>query len=65
MNVENERVMVTVLRQGATKKSIHSILEQLAKGITPKGVDVYKYCGKIKLNKDALTIQKDLRNEWE
>ncbi|MDY7394245.1 hypothetical protein UMM65_03260 [Aureibaculum sp. 2210JD6-5] len=57
--------MVTVLKQGATKQSIRKILEKLAKEIRPKGVDVYKYCGKIKLDKDALTIQRGLRNEWE
>jgi len=57
--------MVTVLRQGATKKSIRSILKKLAKEIKPIGVDVYKYCGKISLKKDALKIQTELRNEWE
>ncbi len=57
--------MVTVLRQGATKKSIRSILEKLTKEIKPIGVDVYKYCGKIRLKKDALKIQRELRNEWE
>ncbi|WP_165605769.1 hypothetical protein [Flavivirga aquatica] len=57
--------MVTTLRQGATKKSIRSILENLAKELKPKGVDVYKYVGKISLKKDALNIQRELRNEWE
>ncbi len=57
--------MVMVLRQGATKKSIRKILENLAKELKPKGVDVYKYVGKISLKKDALNIQRELRNEWE
>ena len=57
--------MVMVLRQGATKKSIRIILENLAKELKPKGVDVYKYVGKISLKKDALNIQRELRNEWE
>ncbi len=57
--------MVMVLRSGATKKSIRIILENLAKELKPKGVDVYKYVGKISLKKDALDIQKELRNEWE
>ncbi len=65
MNVKNNRIMVTVLRQGATKKSIQNILKQLMKEVKPKGVDVYEYCGAIKLKKDALSIQRDLRNEWE
>jgi len=57
--------MVLVLKQGATKKRIRTILDNLAREIKPKGVDVYKYCGKINLKKDALNIQKDLRNEWK
>ena len=57
--------MVTVLRQGATKKSIRTILENVAKDLTQKGVDVYKYVGKISLKKDALNIQRELRNEWK
>lgn len=56
--------MVMTIKQGATKKSIRSILENLAKDLKPKGVDVYKYVGKISLKKDALSIQKELRNEW-
>ncbi len=31
----------------------------------PKGVDTLKYCGKIKLNEDALDIQNKIRNEWQ
>ena len=57
--------MVMVLRQGATKKSIRTILENLSKELKLKGVDVYKYVGKISLKKDALNIQRELRNEWE
>jgi len=57
--------MVTTLKQGATKKNIKTILEKLKKELKPKGVDVYKYLGKISLQKDALDIQKELRNEWQ
>jgi hypothetical protein len=57
--------MIMTLRQGATKKSIKSILENLAKELKPKGIDVYKYVGKINLKKDALNMQRELRNEWE
>jgi len=57
--------MVTTLKRGATKKNIQSILENLAKKLKPKGVDVYQYVGKISLQKDALVFQKALRNEWE
>lgn len=57
--------MVMTIKQGATKKSIRSIFENLAKELKPKGVDVHKYVGKISLKKDALNIQRELRNEWE
>ncbi len=63
--LNKNQIMVTVLRQGATKKSIRSVLEKLVKEIKPIGVDVYKYCGKISLKNDALKIQRELRNEWE
>ena len=33
----------------------------MLKDLKPKGVDVYKYVGKIKLKKDALKIQRELR----
>ena len=28
-------------------------------------INAFEYCGKIKLNKDALQIQKEMRDEWE
>lgn len=46
-------IRVTTLKQGATKKNIQSILENLAKKLKPKGVDVYQYVGKISLQKEA------------
>ena len=36
--------------------------------ITKKGekqIDAYKYCGTITIDKDALQIQKEMRDEWE
>jgi hypothetical protein len=54
--------MVLILKKGASKKEIESI-EKLLKN--KEGIDVMKYCGKIKLKEDALLIQKTLRNEWQ
>ena len=40
------------------------ITEQaVKKGI--KKIDALKYCGTITINKDALQIQKEMRDEWE
>ena len=54
--------MVLVLKKGASKREMVSIEKKLK---SKSGVDVMKYCGKIKLKEDALTIQKNLRDEWQ
>lgn len=57
--------MVTTLKSGATKKSMITLLNDLARELKPQGVDVRRFVGKIRLKKDALNIQKDIRDEWE
>lgn len=54
--------MSTILKKKSSKKNISRKFNQ---AINSKGVDTTKYCGVIKLSYDALTIQKELRNEWE
>ncbi len=56
--------MVAILKQGASKRNVREILKTLWQTKSP-GIDAYKYCGSISLKKDALAIQKELRNEWE
>jgi hypothetical protein len=53
--------MVVVLKKGRSKE-ILMFLKRKAK--SKKGVNTKKYCGTIRLKRDALLIQKDLRNEW-
>jgi len=57
--------MVTILKKGTKKDRIKKLLEKLLLEKKSKGIDAYYYLGKIKLNKDAMSIQKELRNEWE
>jgi hypothetical protein len=58
--------MVTKIKKGATKAEINAAFEQLASMPgKKKGFDAYKFCGTVKFNKDALEIQKQLRDEWE
>jgi len=57
-------VMVTLLKHGATKKNIKKVLDGMSREREMIGVDTYKYCGKISLTRDALVIQKELRDEW-
>ena len=54
--------MVTVIKKKLNKQDIS---KKFNKAITQKGVDTHKYCGVIKLTKDPLIIQKELRDEWE
>ena len=53
--------MVFILKKGTTKESIEILLRKVG---SKKGVNTHKYCGILKLKKDALLIQKELRDEW-
>jgi hypothetical protein len=53
--------MVTIIKKGLPKKALK---DRIKKMIVKKGLDAYKYCGIISLKKDALLIQKELRDEW-
>jgi hypothetical protein len=57
--------MVTILKQGSTKKNIQLLLKKLDERPNVRGLDAYKYCGRIDLIEDALVIQKRMRDEWE
>lgn len=57
--------MVLVLKKGASKEEIEAIEKKLYCKKVPTGFDAKKYNGILKLNKDPLTIQKKLRDEWE
>lgn len=56
--------MVIVLKKGATKSHIEKILIKIRQQ-TGAGFDARKFCGVLTIKKDALAIQKQLRNEWE
>ena len=54
--------MATVIKKKTQKRDIS---KRFNKEISSKGVDTHKYCGVIRLTRDPLAIQKELRNEWE
>jgi hypothetical protein len=54
--------MVTIIKRGAHKLNIQKALDSVT---LRRGIDASKYCGKIKLEKEPLTIQKNLRDEWK
>ena len=53
--------MVLVLKKGASKQEMQNLNKKLHK---TTGVNTKKYCGVIKLKKDPLAIQKQMRDEW-
>jgi len=53
--------MVLVLK---SNKDIKKVKEALADRQIKKGFDAKKFCGAIKVDEDALVIQKRLRDEW-
>lgn len=56
--------MVIIIKKGATKDEIRSLLEA-QKSEPRKGVEIKKYCGIIQLREDPLNLQKKWRDEWE
>lgn len=56
--------MVTILKSGASKRAIQSVLKKLRERSPKKGLDAYKYCGTVKFKEDGLTLQKRWRDEW-
>lgn len=54
--------MVLVLKDS---KDIKKVKEELANRQTKKKFDAKKFCGVLKVDEDALVIQKRLRDEWE
>jgi hypothetical protein len=57
--------MTIIINKNTSKKEFLKLLLSLKKSKKDKGIDLSKHCGVIKLSKDALKIQKELRNEWK
>ena len=55
--------MVTIIKKGYSLSKIRKALKNTEKN--KKLFDASKYCGVIKINEDALKIQKKLRDEWQ
>lgn len=56
--------MVTTIKSGSSKEEIKKALKQLREK-SKKGFEASKFSGSLKLEEDALLIQKRLRDEWE
>lgn len=57
--------MTIILKEKVNKKDFQEIIKSLVSKNKPKGVNTMKHCGVIKLEKEALLIQKEMRSEWE
>jgi len=61
--------MVVTINSNSTPEEIRKALVKLSGkrvGKTAaKKFNAHKYCGVIKLNESPLTIQREMRNEWE
>ncbi|WP_395043975.1 hypothetical protein [Flavobacterium sp.] len=56
--------MTIIINKNTSKKEFEKKLNSIQKTKKSKGIDLTKHIGVIKLNKDALEIQKELRSEW-
>jgi hypothetical protein len=56
--------MVLTLNKNSTKKQI-ALIEKKLRSNNKSGFNAKKYCGVINFKEDGLSIQKQLRDEWE
>ena len=57
--------MTVIIKKNIDKKEFEKILISFKDNKRRKGVNTSKHCGSIKLNKDSLIIQKEMRDEWK
>jgi hypothetical protein len=55
--------MVTIIRKKMPQERLRAVVKR-TKVVPQKGFDARKHLGKWKLEEDALTTQKRLRDEW-
>ncbi len=56
--------MEVVIKSGMDKSEIEKMLKKLQDSPKKKTFNPFKYLGKINWKKDALVIQKKMRDEW-
>lgn len=57
--------MTIIINKNTTKKEFVKLLASIKRSKKTSGIDLSKHCGVLKLKKDALQIQKEMRDEWE
>ncbi|MBK9758673.1 MAG: hypothetical protein IPO90_01560 [Flavobacteriales bacterium] len=56
--------MTTIVKRSTTRKQLATLLKGRKRKRKSKGVDVKSFAGKLKLEGDPLTIQKQMRDGW-
>lgn len=60
----NQRIAMTIiLKSGASKERISEIVK-LLNSPKKKALNTKKYAGKTQIKADPLTVQKEMRDEW-
>lgn len=57
--------MIIIIKKSTSVKEVNKMLNNLKPLKTDALFQASKFCGKIKFDENALTIQKRLRNEWK
>lgn len=57
--------MTIIINKNTTKKEFVKLLASIKRSKMTKGIDLSKHSGVLKLKKDALQIQKEMRDDWE
>jgi hypothetical protein len=57
--------MTIIIDKNTTKKEFVKLLASISKTKKTIGVDLSKHCGVLKLKKDPLQIQKEMRDDWK
>ncbi len=57
--------MTIVIDKNTTKKEFVKLLASIQSSKKTNGIDLYKHFGVLKLKKDPLQIQKEMRDDWE
>jgi len=55
--------MVTIIKKGTSKKEIPDRIDAVISRLPEK--DIMKYAGKLKITRDPLEYQMEMRNEWK
>ena len=57
--------MTYIINKNTTKKEFVKLLATIKRSKKSTGIDLSKHCGVLKLKKDPLQIQKEMRDDWE